>query len=107
MSKYAEIIERLEKAQGPNYALEREIFKVLADGSINFPPYSCSLEAAMSLVRTHLPGEWIDIGGMTDSTEWECNIHTDYIEVQEHGLTPPLAVLKALFRTLEAKENAG
>jgi hypothetical protein len=56
---------------------------------------------------THLPGEWIDIGGMTDSTEWECNIHTDYIEVQEHGLTPPLAVLKALFRTLEAKETAG
>lgn len=60
MSKLLELAERCEKAEGPNYPLEREIalaigraipsgFQAQYDG-LRVPNYTASIDAAMSLV---------------------------------------------------------
>lgn len=80
MSKYAEIIDLLEKANGPNYALEVEIFKAIhpeyagyiqgrgglihrQDGEdvrvlskVRAPNCTASLDAATAIVDIMLPG---------------------------------------------------
>ena len=130
MSKYAEIIERLEKAKAADGKIDwmiRDVvegydktegdydssgFRVWAwkDGKCfeidhTCTSYTASIDAAIALVERMLPGEWVDFGGTAGEDGWECNIHTDYIEVQEHARTAPIAILLSLFKVLRAKEE--
>lgn len=57
-----ELIERLEKATGPNFALEQDIWcEVFAPDAVaidlNFkpPPYTASIDAALTLFGDHPP----------------------------------------------------
>ncbi|NTA27421.1 hypothetical protein [Allorhizobium ampelinum] len=126
MTKYAEIIKRLEEATGLDTSIDGAIAlwqgwtfeKRKGDNSrywrkpgvteyynrSELPNYTASIDTSISLVERMLPSEWFDLGGGINEGQWECNIHTDYIEVQEIKPTAPLAILLALFRVLEAKE---
>lgn len=102
MSKHAEIIDLLEKASGPDADLDWLVAASLWKKGKD-TPYTGSVDAALALASSAFPDEWIDIGGMTGRDEWECNIHTDFIEVQAHASTAPLAILLAMFKALEKK----
>jgi hypothetical protein len=90
------------------YGTIADVMKMLPneDGAayINSPPFTASIDASIALAERMMPGEWIDIGGTTGSAQWECNIHTDYVEVQETAPTAPLAILLSLFLALQAKD---
>jgi hypothetical protein len=131
MSDYSDIIKRLETAIGPDKVLSRDIFFTLDNdewkaaylkaqepcgcphhlaviGAADFlPDVTASIDEAMVLVNGLVPGEWFDFGGTAGEDGWECNIHTDYIEVQEHARTAPIAILLSLFKVLRAKEERG
>ena len=67
----AEIIERLEKAKGPDRGIDQDIFHALdlcpkSDGGCDdfrAPAYTGSVDCALSLVPE---GSWWDIGTMAD-----------------------------------------
>lgn len=129
MSKYADIIERLEKAKGSNYQLERDIDAFAhfgGPGSLDRTPpnYTASIDAAIALVERILPGAktGLYINNMTSHPKEEgarafvkrdkgpkCP-HTGIRWPKINGdcyyaVTAPLAILLALFRALEAKET--
>lgn len=60
MSKYADIIDRLEKATGPNYDIECAIHQICAGdlSSVDMVPpnYTASIDTAAGLVGKMLPG---------------------------------------------------
>lgn len=126
---YSDIIKCLEDATGPDRVIDAHILISVngvtmhedsdpSEGMFAFwqngTCHNCtrwdavtgSIDEALKLVNDMLPGEWIDIGGTIDENEWECNIHTEWCEVQEHSRTAPIAIMLALFRALEAKAGA-
>lgn len=95
MSRYADIIERLEKADGPSRKLDRDIAKAekwypddiqdvgfyidpakgCRGGEIYTPPaYTASLDAAIALVERMLPG-WTTKHHTADSTPGQQRWH--------------------------------
>lgn len=66
-----DLIERLEKATGPDRTLDRSIIGVLVDAGeveshpllVDVPPYTASLDAALTLV---MPGHGWSLQGNTD-----------------------------------------
>ena len=126
MSKYADIIARLEKAEGP----DREIdgFIALVEGwtfekmegdrspywrkpgvtdyfmRSDLPRYTASIDAAIALVERILPDPAILLGyGQDALTKPWARISVSC--GSSHGATLPLAILRALFRALDAKED--
>jgi len=113
VSKYADIIERLEKATRANFQLERDIDAFCHFGSAGSldrtpPPYTASVDAAIALVeRMFSPGYYRleKLKGLPDPHH-ACWATAGASGQQEDAYAPtaPLALLLALFRALEAKE---
>lgn len=108
MSKYAEIIERLEMAvDGSDSTLDHLIMDV-DPGPRTMPwNYASSLDASMALVERMAPTQWptvlrTAISDMANEHAW----HICYPRIGQRAELP-IKILLALFRTLEAKERAG
>lgn len=135
MTKYADIIARLEKATGPDRELDAYLTIATGDGpsddwelilqepgSHNMDagrwirgnrmrtpkPYTASIDASIALVERHFPGKVWYVRGHANG-DFFCQLFTH--EVQR-GLDPkgtaktaPLAILLSLFRALDAKEQ--
>jgi hypothetical protein len=124
MTKYADIIKRLEMAEGPNreidylihdWELQRSGLQVrLADIMRHWTEeqrfsilagYTSSIDAAIALVERMLPGS-----AMMLDTRFKpaCKIlpagQVSSPDPKVEAATLPLAILLALFRALEAKE---
>jgi len=104
----AEIIERLEKADGPDRELDHAIDAMLPTGvprHVWRPIYTASLDAAIALVERTLPGY---IWSVSDGDEHGPNalVHRpdDKSPVGDMAATPAIALLISMFRALEAKE---
>lgn len=118
MSDYSDIIERLEKATGPEYALDVKIWLDLVekpegkrdpDMIGRVPNYTASIDAAIALVeRMFSPGYYRleKLKGLPDPHH-ACWATAGASGQQEDAYAPtaPLALLLALFRALEAKES--
>ena len=117
MSKYADIIARLEKATRANFQLERDIDAFCYFGRPGAldrtpPPYTASIDAAIALVERMLPLHSIQI-------DHECRKRTSIYKDDGFAMcskpsswlsyadapTAPLAILLALFRALDAQET--
>ena len=134
MTKYTDIIERLQKATGPNYALEVDVFKLVnpeyadysqgrgglihpQDGedvrvqsNVRAPNYTASIDAAIALVEKILPqancyGFDKDPHGVTAYVSRN-NVSSGHWLKEADAPTAPLALLLALFRALDAQEAA-
>lgn len=100
MSKYADIIERLEKATDGSDADLDHLIMAFDPGPRMMPwHYASSIDAAISLVERMLPGWWWMV-----TKAGECELVSDGFDIMESAATPPLSVLVALFRALEEKE---
>lgn len=109
------IIERLEKATGPNYELEREIQEALEpDRKIHVPrPYTASVDAAIALAGKVLPGWNFTLSSRqayvhrpcadVASDAWiEDNNNSEYAEAS--GGTLPIALCLVILTALKAKQ---
>lgn len=115
MSKYADIIERLEKATGPDPHLDSAIYFALFE-TLSFPSYTSSLDAAIALVERMLPGggRIIEKSRLTISeplysaslydSYMMTGIPTNVIAEGEHEHCEAIALLIALFCALESQE---
>ena len=111
MSKYADIIARLEKADGPDRGIDGAIAMVLGLMP-NGDRYTASIDAAIALVERMLPLHSIQI-------DHECRKRTSIYKDDGFAMcskpsswlsyadapTAPLAILLALFRALDAQET--
>lgn len=133
MSQYADIIERLEKATGPDRAIDYMIADLefqkaaLTTRTADLLPhwteeqrrsiiaaYTASLDAAISLVERMLPihGRMMSKGRVSvDEPLYATKIYDNYVYIGEdpHELSSaehecePIALLLAMFRALEAE----
>ena len=111
-SSYGEIVERLEKATGPSYALEVEIGRALGyPAELLQPPpnFTYSLDRAMHVAKAKLDNGAIDIevayrsvGGKGFGRAEICGPRVDEAAI---GATPAIALLICLFRALTVNEN--
>lgn len=114
MSDLTELLGRVEKATGPNYALEVELATALEPARANYtlppPNYTASTDGALSLVERMLPGWRSEHVQSSDGTWWDCYlgpIGTVPVEANstDRGMpTLPLAILAALLRALIAQQ---
>lgn len=130
MTKYADIIERLEKAEDFDRDLDRDIGLALMgwryeevegfgqmiyipDENAYYPDHpgsltqsiTASVDAAIALVEKTLPDAAILLGyGQDELTKPWARISVPF--GSSDGATLPLAILRALFRALEAKEQS-
>jgi hypothetical protein len=107
-----ELIERLEKATGPDRELDAAIRDALYSPSarVGWPPYTASLDAALALVEEKLPCQWVRLDYWTD-----INIERPRASIlpkgelihgfAAHGATLPLALLLALLRALQSQSD--
>ena len=112
MADYSELIERLKKMDGPNYAMDREIERLLDGGPrTSFPQYdhdlqtlryTASVDAALGLVERMLPGNvWIILNRALREVS---DKHNRLVQ----GITAPeltIAILIALLSALQTKEQ--
>lgn len=101
------IIERLEKATGPNYELEREIQDALEpDRKIHVPHrYTSSVDDALTLAEKVLPG-WEDCHGRliwTHGLKGE-RIWTADIRYWRSSANHPVAAIALCLAILKAKQ---
>lgn len=140
MSKYADIIRRLEEAEGPSRELNLAIFRavhpeyddyvegrgglvhpddgedqrVLSD--IRWPAYTASLDAAIALVERKLPGCYREISGPRKYLNIPSPVPNRFLaeittgggfnsyRANGWGASEPIALLRALFKALQAQE---
>lgn len=123
MTKYADIIARLEKADGPSNEIDWLITQAVSPGAVwqssDHETFTASLDAAIALVERKLPGcSWnIEKLGGRDHTDdmvgFNAFIHDDKGEFGNFcsipDCEPPfcktaaIALLLALFRSLSAQ----
>lgn len=134
MSRYADIIDRLEKATGPDIELDGIIAKITGEmhvgaifqrfdvygdetnswylggyGNYEFlspDEYTASIDSAIALVERVLPGVVLRISNdMTDddAKRW---IATVQFMQSPPSASPSIAILIALFFSLQLNENA-
>lgn len=124
--RYADIIERLEKATGPDRELDAviklavaghmiadgaEVTNVIAvvGGHLNDEPpaFTASIDAAIALVERMLrpdhPGMTVNLDGVYsgDHSYWYAEITWPSSERRGLAHTPASALLRALFRALQ------
>lgn len=135
MTDYTDIIDRLEKADGPSRELNLAIFRLFHpeyDGyvegrgglvhpndstdmrelsNVRWPAYTASLDAAVALVERMLPG-WAK--GVDDGPE----THLAFVDTNDYSVrmfgarhtaeasTASIALLIAMFKALQAQEIA-
>ena len=109
--KIADLIERVERAKGPDRDIDRDIGLHVAGLTFNdkmpwnwigpgvdvtgaLPSYTASLDAVLSLVERVRPGwDW------RNGDEKQNGLGT-WLRVYSKAATPPLAVLSALLRSI-------
>jgi hypothetical protein len=107
-----DLAKRVEALTGPNFAIEREIFRVINPNAtgLSIPkPYTASLDAAMQLVPTK-PFPELRLGSwwwMVEVWPEECHAHIAYENgdrgIPEYGgksRTSPLALTAAALRAI-------
>jgi hypothetical protein len=116
MSKFADVIARLEKAEGPDRGIDGAI--AMALGLMpSGDRYTASIDAAIALVERMLPGWRWSIGTELaedfKTTEYGGNIYPFEqpfpAELDTYGYSQanaPIAILLALFRALDAQETS-
>jgi len=119
MSKYADIIARLEKAEGADRKIDYMIFTKTAPLD-EFSPWSplignhftSSIDAAIALVDRMLKTYWMEMtvdpsGGGAKILYWPNGISGEIEIGPVYGASTdlPLAILLALFCTLDAQET--
>lgn len=133
MTDIAAIIEKLEAADGPNYAIEVEIFKLVhpeyqdfiqgrgglihpQDGedvrvqsNVRPPNYTASLDAALNLHAKFLPGWTVANIGQDDRKGWHAELRkgcqTSYSTVSLAGAaTPAIALCLAVMKAKRMDE---
>lgn len=124
MNELQELLERVEKAEGPSKALDISISEAVLGGMPRYDgddcpefllPYTASLDAAVALVEKMLPGWVIQIGvyperNVAGVTEPE---REPFVGVTDQwprtwrakGATPALALLAALLRALISQRS--
>ena len=117
MSDYREIIERLEKMDGPDTETDIDIWcEIFApdaaaiDPGFRAPPYTASLDAAIALVEKMLPGWDFELTkfGSHGSVAilWPEGLRDAWARrTWSEGATPTIAVLIAFFRALESSDD--
>jgi len=112
----AGLIERVEKATGPDGAIDDLLYWTLkqhpAKGPFaRIPAYTASIDAAVALVERLLPGIFWVIGqGKTNSVEklFGCQLLFGTEEIIGSGESDhaPLAILLALLKALQESQDA-
>lgn len=128
LTKYEDLIERLEKVTGPDRGIDRDIAEHIvgtkyrstqrgrewledSHGGVEtwtrYPvPYTASIDAAIALIEKILPGSELEITNLYGVAR--VTLHD--VENSFHGSDPcnriNTALLIALFRALEAKAGA-
>lgn len=114
MGSYSALIERLEAVTGPNRELDDAIWQALCWEELwrtfsKGTAFTASIDAALALVEAKLPDwtawELCSRGGKQRFVFELSKLLDDHQETYEVGRSrhPPLAILIALLRALEAK----
>lgn len=117
------LIERLEKAIGPDRELDWRIaekfdiperwptsalwppFMPKSKYDKSIPAYSASIDAAVALVERVLPGwTWTLDSGSSTATLWEQDSAPEHLH-QVRGATPSLALCLAILRAKEDRDD--
>ena len=117
MGKYADIIDRLEKADAPDRTIDWMIHVMDGLDGVgsygNHPAFTASLDAAIALLERMLPGHFLDIGMRPGWRGKPVRPVADIYDIDSsdadhmplEGATPAIAVLAALFRVLAELET--
>ncbi len=118
MRKYEDIIARLEKAEGANFQLERDIDAFCHFGRPGAldrtpPPYTASIDAAIALVERMLKTYFMEmtvdpLGRGAKILYWPGGFGEEFVEIGPISAVStdmPRAILLALFRALDAQED--
>jgi len=119
MTNLQDLLERVTAATGPDRELDAAI--ALTQGwpvyrgdnwigphaEISVPAYTASLDNAVALIESRLPGWWWAVGHYGPHGKCTANVSRDG---KKHGndvvgATPALALLAALLRTLVAQQS--
>lgn len=129
MSGIDTLIEKLEAADGPNYALEIEIFKLIhpeyedfiqGRGGLIHPQdgedvrvrsdvrpsnYTASIDAALAFANYMVPGYGVELAIRTDGRRTAC-VYAQGAKtaVDAHGATVPIALCIAVLKAKRATE---
>lgn len=129
MTRYDDIISRLERATGPDRKSDLLIFRAFhpeydeyvegrcglvhpCDGSdqrvisdIRWPSYTSSIDAALALVAEKLPGKCLHCQVGPSHTWAVLSDEEESPEMAWFSPTLPLAILRTLFAALKAQEQ--
>lgn len=96
----SEIIERLEKATGPNYAIELAIKTAFEPDRVGIPSYTASVDAAIALANRVLPRRSVMMGWrQTSETRPWARVGL-WPDPDATGATPAIALCLASLRAL-------
>jgi hypothetical protein len=123
-SKLKELLERVEKATGPDRDIDFDLAELLDEFAFvptfgmagnwykrpvqyglttDVPAYTASIDAAVALVGKVLPGwSWVVGRNDTDSEHMCIMGDSPQNEFESEGSSPPLAILAAMLRALIA-----
>lgn len=99
-----ELAERVEKASGPAFVLDRAISDAMGHGDQLVRPYSASLDAAMALVPEGLAFELTTTGFKPGATVCGSSIFDTHEGA--YAATPTLALCAAALRARAQQEQA-
>lgn len=104
MTDYQDLISRLEKAKGPNYALDKEIWDLVVEPfpesyRLKPPAYTASLDAAVGLVPEKAK-KWSVSGGLDG--KWGATVDLGFshglVGADFKGHTPAIALCIACLK---------
>lgn len=129
MSEKAKLLERIRAADGPDRELDEQLalaiggWKQSEDShytespegldyyypSEHWPHYTASIDAALALVTKLLPGRWWVLNSGLEAGSATCLIDAGkpFETHNDHGATPPLAILASLLTALIAQPKPG
>lgn len=127
MPELSALIERLEKASGPDDALNREVciaagvvprieapFNAAGEGVEVYPPVMWSIDAALAFVERVLPGSYWrvarhepQLARLPGSGPFWASVGAPGEQEGAWGNTAPLAILIASLKALQEREGEG
>lgn len=117
MSELRELLERVEKATGPNTEIEVELIQRFISAkegdlhrryTIAVYGFTSSIDAAIALVERVRPGWAWNVGNVGEEDRPSVALTVPFEPYQDfvaHGATPALAVIAALLRSLIAERS--
>lgn len=109
MGDLSSLLSRVEEANGPNYALERDIALAFSEPDVQVvvTPVTASLDAALSLCERVLPG-WFETIERVGPNQWRAILsrrEAGHDACYGKGRSRSLALLAALLRALISQEK--